>query len=109
MQFVPDSDDPCAIVAGYRDRLAPGSYLAMSHFTPDGMPEQMAKAVEVFKTTQEPAHPRTHAQILPMFDGFELIEPGLVYTAQWHPDSPEELGDTPAYHSNLYAAVGRKL
>jgi SAM-dependent methyltransferase len=46
MQFVPDSDDPWAIVASYRDRLAPGSYLAISHFTPDGMPERMAKAVE---------------------------------------------------------------
>ncbi len=108
MQFVPDSDDPWAIVAGYRDRLAPGSYLAMSHFTPDGMPERMAKAVEVFKTTQEPAYPRTHAQITRMFDGFEMVEPGLVYTSQWRPESPEDPGDNPHY-SNLYAAVGRKL
>jgi hypothetical protein len=108
MQFVPDSDDPWGIIAGYREKLAPGSYLAMSHFTPDGMPEQMAKAVEVFKTTQEPAHPRTHAQIMQLFDGFELVEPGLVYTSQWRPESPEDAGDHP-HHSNLYAAVGRKL
>ncbi len=108
MQFVPDSDDPWAIVAGYRDKLAPGSYLAMSHFTPDGMPEEMAKAVEVFKGTQEPAHPRTHAEVMRLFDGFELVEPGLVYTSQWRPESPEDVGDQP-HHSNLYAAVGRKL
>jgi S-adenosyl methyltransferase len=108
MQFVPNPDDPWAIVANYRDTLTAGSYLAMSHFTPDGMPERMAKAVEVFKTTQEPAHPRTHAEILRMFDGFELVKPRLVYTAQWRPDTSEELGDTPAHHSNLYAAVGRK-
>ncbi|MGH3900150.1 MAG: SAM-dependent methyltransferase [Pseudonocardiaceae bacterium] len=108
MQFVPDSDDPWAIVAGYREHLASGSYLAMSHFTPDGMPERMAKAVEVFKNTQEPAHPRTHVQIRQLFDGFELVEPGLVYTSQWRPESPEDPGDQP-HHSNLYAAVGRKL
>ena len=108
IQFVPDSDDPWAIVADYHKRLAPGSYLAMSHFTPDGMPEQMAKAVEVFKNTQDPAHPRTHAQLMRMFDGFELVEPGLVYTSQWRPESPEDAGDHP-HHSNLYAAVGRKL
>lgn len=108
MQFVPDSDDPGAIVASYRDRLAPGSYLAMSHFTPDGMPERMAKAVEVFKSTQEPAYPRTHAQVMRLFDGFELMEPGLVYTPQWRPELPEDVGDQP-HHSNLYAAVGRKL
>lgn len=108
MQFVPDSDDPRAIVASYRERLAPGSYLAVSHFTADGMPEGMAKAVEVFKTTQEPAHPRTHAQVMQLFDGFELMAPGLVYTSQWRPESPADPGDQP-HHSNLYAAVGRKL
>lgn len=108
MQFVPDADDPWAIVASYREHLAPGSYLAMSHFTPDGMPEQMAKAVEVFKGTQEPAHPRTHAEVMRLFDGFELVEPGLVYTSQWRPESPADPGDQP-HHSNLYAAVGHKL
>lgn len=108
MQFVPDSDDPWAIVARYRDRLASGSYLAMSHFTPDGMPAEMAKAVEVFKKTQEPAHPRTHDQIMRMFDEFRLVEPGLVYTSQWRPDPSDEPGTQP-HRSNLYAAVGRKL
>ncbi len=108
MQFVPDSDDPWAIVAGYREKLAPGSYLAMSHFTPDGMPEEMAKAVEVFKGTQEPAHPRPHAEVMRLFDGFELVEPGLVYTSQWRPESPEDPGDQP-HRSNIYAAVGRKI
>ncbi|MGH3777452.1 MAG: SAM-dependent methyltransferase [Pseudonocardiaceae bacterium] len=108
MQFVPDDDDPWAIVAGYREHLAPGSYVAMSHFTPDGMPERMAKAVEVFKNTQEPAHPRPHAQVMRMFDGFELVEPGLVYTSQWRPESAEDADDQP-HHSNLYAAIGRKL
>lgn len=107
MQFVQDSDDPEAIVAGYRDRLVPGSYLALSHFTPDGMPERMAQAVEVFKTTQEPCHPRTHSQVMRLFDGFELVDPGLVYTSQWRPESPEDPGENP-HHSNLYAAVGRK-
>ncbi|MBV9143579.1 MAG: SAM-dependent methyltransferase [Pseudonocardiales bacterium] len=108
MQFVPDSDDPWSIVAGYRERLARGSYLALSHFTPDGMPERMAQAVEVFKSTQEPAYPRTHAEVMRLFDGFELVEPGLVYTAQWRPESPQDPGAHP-HHSNLYAAVGQKL
>lgn len=107
MQFIPDADDPWNIVARYRDRLGPGSYLAMSHFTPDGMPSEMARAVEVFKTTQEPAHPRPYDQVMAMFDGFELVEPGLVYTAQWRPESPDDIDGEP-HRSNLYAAVGRK-
>jgi hypothetical protein len=60
IHFVPDADDPWGVVASYREKLAPGSYLAMSHFTPDGMPERMAQAVEVFKSTHEPAHPRPY-------------------------------------------------
>lgn len=107
MQFIPDSDDPWAIVRRYRDRLAPGSHLAMSHFTPDGMPEAMAKAVEVFKTTQEPAHPRPREEVMRFFDGFDLVDPGLVYTVQWRPEFPEDVGDAP-HRSNIYAAVGRR-
>ncbi len=107
MQFLPDAADPWNIVAGYRERLAPGSYLAMSHFTPDGNPEAMAKAVEVFKNTQEPAHPRTRDQVMRMFEGFDLVDPGLVYTVQWRPEPGAETDDHPE-KSNLYAAVGRK-
>ncbi len=108
MQFVPDVDDPWSVVAGYRDRMVAGSYLAMSHFTPDGMPEAMARAVEVFRTTQEPAYPRSKAEVARFFDGFELADPGIVYTSQWRPESPDDPGENP-HQSNLYAAVGRKL
>ncbi len=41
LQFVPDSDDPWGVVASYWEKLASGSYLAVSHFTPDGMPRSM--------------------------------------------------------------------
>ncbi len=52
--------------------------------------------------------PRTHAQVMRLFAGFELVAPGLVYTSQWRPESPEDSGDH-AHHSNLYGALGRKL
>ena len=107
MQFIPDSADPGNIVERYRTRLAPGSYLAMSHFTGDGNPEAMAKAVEVFKNTQEPAYPRTREQVMRMLDGFDLVDPGLVYTAQWRPEPEAPVDDHPEW-SNLYAAVARK-
>jgi hypothetical protein len=108
MQFIPDDSDPWGVLAHYRDALPAGSYLALSHFTPDGMPEQMAQAVEVFKHTQEPVHPRTRAQVLRMFGDFRLVDPGLVYTMEWRPECPEDVGDHPE-HSNLYAAVGQKV
>ena len=33
LHFVADADDPYRIIAEYRDQLAPGSYLAISHGT----------------------------------------------------------------------------
>jgi hypothetical protein len=38
-------------------------------------------------------HLRSRAEILRLFDGYDLLEPGLVYTSMWRPDSS---GDVPA-------------
>jgi hypothetical protein len=35
LHFIPDAEDPAGLVAAYRDALAPGSYLALSHGTSD--------------------------------------------------------------------------
>ena len=48
LHFVPDKEKPHQIIAGYRDHLAPGSYLAITHGIaaatpeddPDGLVEQ---------------------------------------------------------------------
>jgi SAM-dependent methyltransferase len=107
LQFVADADDPAGVIARFRDALPAGSYLALSHFTPDNMEEGMAKAVDVFSHSAEPIHPRSHAEVTAMFDGFELVEPGVVFTANWRPQSAADLGDDPE-HSGIYAGVGRK-
>lgn len=106
VQFIPTERDPWRIIADYREALAPDSFLALSHFTPDGMPEAMAKAVEVFARTQEPAHPRSRDEVMRMFDGFELVEPGLTFTPLWRPRDPRNVPPNPE-RSNLYAGVGR--
>jgi hypothetical protein len=50
---------------------------------------------------------RSRAEILRFFDGFDLVEPGLVYIAQWRPDSPASVPDDPSQFWVL-AGVGRK-
>ena len=106
-QFMPDADDLYALTDQYRDALAPDSYFALSAFTWDNAPEGMAGAVRVCNASQNPIYPRTRAEIVRMFDGFELVEPGLVYTPEWRPERPEDVGDNAA-RSNLYAGVGHK-
>ncbi len=105
--LVPDEQHPREIVAAYRDRLAAGSYLALSHFTADSRPEEMAAVVELSRRMDDQLHPRTRAEVTDLFTGFDLIEPGVVSTALWRPESLEELGPD-AEHSEIYAGVGRK-
>lgn len=106
LHFIPDEDEPDAIMARLRDALAPGSCLALTHASGDGRPEQVARTVEIYKRTSAPGTPRTREQVLAFFGDFTLVEPGLVWVPAWRPDrpvSPEQAAD-----AWFYAAVARK-
>jgi len=105
--FIPESDDPLALAAAYRDALPSGSYLALSHGTEDSLGEQIRQIMALYKNSQNPVTTRTREQVTALFDGFELVEPGVVFTPLWHPESPEDIGENPE-ESSVYAAVGRK-
>lgn len=53
------------------------------------------------------AHARSRAQIERFFDGFDLVDPGLVYVPQWRPDSPADVPSDPSMFVNL-AGVAQK-
>ncbi|GLW76141.1 hypothetical protein Aglo01_06230 [Actinokineospora globicatena] len=105
--FVPPEKDPAALVARYRDAIAPGSYLAFSQFTRDLMPAEMDRVVEVMKSSRDPMYPRSLAEITALFAGFDLEEPGVVPTALWRPDLGFDDGGDPN-RAGIYAGVGRK-
>ncbi|MGH3257581.1 MAG: SAM-dependent methyltransferase [Streptosporangiaceae bacterium] len=88
-----DSEDPWAVVGQFRDAVAPGSYVALSHMTDEAHPEA---AEGLFRMTQDlhwntPLISRNRAGIARFFDGFTLVEPGLVRPAQWRPDLDDPL------------------
>lgn len=109
LYFVPDSQDPAGIVAQYRDRLAPDSYLAINHGTTDGNPAGLAEALELYRNTPEPLYFRSHREILRFFDGFELVEPGLVGCAFWRSSGPGDGCDSAEMNTLAYGGVGRRL
>jgi SAM-dependent methyltransferase len=91
-----DKEDPWGLVRQFRDAVAPGSYLALSHMTNETH-EQAAQAV--FQMTQDmhwntPLISRGRADIARFFDGFTLVEPGLVTPARWRPDMDDPLLDS---------------
>jgi hypothetical protein len=108
LHFVPDAWNPEAILARYRDRLAPGSFLAVSHVAADTAATRLPEAVEAYKSTQNQPFPRTYDEVIRFFDGYELVEPGLVGCAMWRPQGVGDMSDDPTVNSLPYAGVGRK-
>ena len=67
--------------------MAPGSYLVVSIGTSDGAdPEMLADATATYAEARMPFTLRSRDQILDLFDGFDLVEPGLVSLPEWRPD-----------------------
>jgi hypothetical protein len=94
LQYIPDGSDPFGRVAELRDALADGSYLAITHVVFDSRPEVAEPIVDLYRKilSQPDGGARTRETVLPFFDGFELVEPGLVYVRDWRPDSPFSSG-----------------
>ena len=108
LHFVPDSDDPVGVIARFRDALVPGSYLVLSHGTQDALtPEAKQTGSEMFTRTSTPFNSRSRPTVMAMFDGFDLVEPGLVWSVQWRPEHPDDVVDLPE-RSAAYVGVGRK-
>ena len=110
LHWVPDDADPRALVARYRDALAPGSYLAVTHATGDNQGENLTDATDAIKQSNSPdqVNLRSHAEITRMFDGFDLVDPGLVGCGEWRPGGPGDIATQPDMNMLVYAGVGRK-
>jgi hypothetical protein len=87
LHFISCDEDAPGIVARFRKRMAPGSYLVVSIGTSDGADQEMlAEATTTYAGARMPFTLRSRAQIMDLFEGFELIEPGLVSLPDWQPD-----------------------
>ncbi|HYB88743.1 MAG TPA: SAM-dependent methyltransferase [Streptosporangiaceae bacterium] len=102
MHCVPDDDDPAGIVATLMDAIPPGSYLVISHPASDIQVEAMAAGSALLnEALAGPITFRGRAEVARLFDGLELVEPGLVSTSQWRSGA----GAKPL---NAWAGVARK-
>lgn len=108
LHFITDDECPEEIIARIRDTIAPGSYIVISHVTPERRESEVNGAVKVYERASSTVTPRSREQIEKILEGFELIEPGLVYPPEWHPDIPES-ARIPNAIWGVLAGVGRKI
>jgi SAM-dependent methyltransferase len=106
LHFIPDEDDPAGLIGQLTDRLAPGSYLVLSHGTTDSRPET-AKALKVYERATSQAYARSRERVRSLVTGLDIIDPGLVWAPQWRPDVGGPAEADPG-RSHVYALVARK-
>lgn len=109
LHFVEDQDDPCAAVAELRDALAPGSLLVLTHASYEGIPlseEEAGGTVGVYRNIKNPLVMRSREEVAGFFDGFTMVEPGLVSMPLWRPENDTDQEDPYAFSG--FAGVGRK-
>jgi hypothetical protein len=109
LHFIEDSDKPVELIGQFRDRLAPGSMLILSHASTDGGPrtqEQGAAASAVYQRGGSSLVMRDRLEIQGFFQGFEMIEPGVVRMPNWRPDGPVDQEDPVVFTG--FVGAGRK-
>ncbi|MFE1782385.1 SAM-dependent methyltransferase [Streptomyces sp. NPDC059506] len=106
LHFVQDADEPWDAVAELRGRLAPGSLLILSHATPEGRADMAGPHQDLYRRTGNPMSMRSRSEVTRFFEGFEMLDPGLVYMAEWRPDPGCRLEDPTRFSG--FAGVGRK-
>ncbi|MFF7039056.1 SAM-dependent methyltransferase [Streptomyces massasporeus] len=108
LHFVEDEDGPYGAVAELREALAPGSLLVLTHASYEGIPlppERAGGAVDVYEDIRNPLIMRSREEIARFFEGYDMVEPGLVAMPHWRPDTAPE--DEDPYAFSGFAGVGR--
>lgn len=107
VHFFDERDDPAGMIAGYRDGVAAGSMLVLSHATYSGVPDEVTETAAMYRNAPEPMFDRSHAEVTALFDGWNLVEPGVVFTGEWRPDHPDQIMPEPN-RSIFLGGVARK-
>lgn len=111
LHFIEDTDDPHTAIAELREALAPGSLLIVTHASYEGIPlseEEAGGAVGVYRDIRNPLVMRSREEISRFFEGYEMVEPGLVSMPDWRPEAPEARAQEDPFAFSGFAGVGRK-
>lgn len=71
LHFLPDEDDPAAVVDAYWRAIVPGSLLALTHATDDFQLERLRDIEDVYRSASAGLTGRSHAQITALLGGYD--------------------------------------
>jgi hypothetical protein len=75
LHFIPDQEDPFAMVARLRAAMAPGSYLVVAHMLDaEARRADADQLKQVYARSTAGVVPRTQDEIMRFFDGLEMVD-----------------------------------
>jgi hypothetical protein len=105
LHLISNEEDPYDVVARLMDATAPGSYLVVTHPASDVDAGAAAEGARRYNSSVSTAQTRrSFAEVSRLFDGLELLEPGVVQHHRWHPAPGADVGVEVA----SWSGVGRK-
>ena len=88
LHFVDTLDATRAMVNSLLSAMPAGSGFAISHPASDIDAEQMAEMIRrINQALPDKTTLRSHDEVEQLFDGYELLPPGVVRAAEWRPDA----------------------
>ena len=106
LHYVQDYEEARRAVHVLRESSAEGSYLTIAHVVEGFEAPGQVKLRELFGQASRPVR-RSRAKIEGLFEGYELVEPGLVYAPLWRPEGPDDTFLNEPERAFTLAGVGR--
>jgi O-methyltransferase involved in polyketide biosynthesis len=106
LQYVAEEQEARRIIDRLMRPMAPGSALALSTVTADSAPEQVQRGSVAYRASGIPVTARSKAEVERLFDGLDLIDPGVTLVNNWHPD--DKAGSVDDSHVYMYGGVALK-
>lgn len=110
LHFIPDADDPGAILEHYKAAMPPGSVMIFSHATTDLVDdsEESRAVVRAYTGAGVGLTPRSRDRITEFFAGWDLVEPGVVPVTEWRPDGNPDDAALKASQAGAFGGVAIK-
>ena len=101
MHFLPGEQDPYGITRTLVDAQPSGSCPVLSHGTADQHPELRRETESAYEKGAITLRTRTREEVGPLFEGLELVEPGLVTAPEWYRDEPAPVYELSGFHAGV--------
>ena len=106
LHFFSESDNPADVVSRITAALAPGSHLALTHLARDVAGKDLTETFDRLNAMMaESVVLRGRDEVTALFDGLELVQPGVVQLPEWRP----EPGTAPPGPLPMWVGLARKV